>query len=177
MWIVGGDGWAPHIGAGGLNDVLASGRDVNVLVLDTEVYSSTGGQTSKATPLGAVAKFASVGKRVPKKDLALQAIAYSHCIAHGTEKDPARCSPEGELPDQALPPVTGSAAVPSQSPADVTRPARSEDQRNESPGKPGLSLPLAAEPGSEHPLFGDDPPGSTPLGFSRHPLNLYRLLG
>uniref|UniRef100_UPI002624F82C thiamine pyrophosphate-dependent enzyme n=1 Tax=Trebonia sp. TaxID=2767075 RepID=UPI002624F82C len=123
VWIVGGDGWAYDIGSGGLDHVLASGRDVNVLVLDTEVYSNTGGQASKATPLGAVAKFAAAGKRVPKKDLALQAIAYgnvyvarvamgadpqqtlralreaeayhgpslviaySHCIAHGIEKD------------------------------------------------------------------------------------------
>jgi pyruvate-ferredoxin/flavodoxin oxidoreductase len=123
VWIVGGDGWAYDIGSGGLDHVLASGRDVNVLVLDTEVYSNTGGQASKATPLGAVAKFASAGKRVPKKDLALQAIAYgnvyvarvamgadprqtllalreaesyegpslviaySHCIAHGIEKE------------------------------------------------------------------------------------------
>ncbi|HEY4465861.1 MAG TPA: pyruvate:ferredoxin (flavodoxin) oxidoreductase [Streptosporangiaceae bacterium] len=123
VWIVGGDGWAYDIGAGGLDHVLATGRDVNVLVLDTEVYSNTGGQSSKATPLGAVAKFAAAGKKVPKKDLALQAIAYgnvyvarvamgadpqqtlralreaeaydgpslviaySHCIAHGIEKD------------------------------------------------------------------------------------------
>ena len=76
VWIVGGDGWAYDIGAGGLDHVLASGRDVNVLVLDTEVYSNTGGQMSKATPLGAVAKFAAAGKTVEKKDLALQAIAY-----------------------------------------------------------------------------------------------------
>jgi pyruvate-ferredoxin/flavodoxin oxidoreductase len=76
IWIVGGDGWAYDIGSGGLDHVLASGRNVNVLVLDTEVYSNTGGQMSKATPLGAVAKFAAAGKTVPKKDLALQAIAY-----------------------------------------------------------------------------------------------------
>jgi pyruvate-ferredoxin/flavodoxin oxidoreductase len=76
IWIVGGDGWAYDIGSAGLDHVLASGRDVNVLVLDTEVYSNTGGQMSKATPLGAVAKFAAAGKSVPKKDLALQAIAY-----------------------------------------------------------------------------------------------------
>jgi pyruvate-ferredoxin/flavodoxin oxidoreductase len=78
VWIVGGDGWAYDIGAGGLDHVLASGRDVNVLVLDTEVYSNTGGQMSKATPLGAVAKFAAAGKTVAKKDLALQAIAYGN---------------------------------------------------------------------------------------------------
>ncbi len=76
VWIIGGDGWAYDIGSGGLDHVLASGRNVNVLVLDTEVYSNTGGQMSKATPLGAVAKFASSGKTAPKKDLALQAIAY-----------------------------------------------------------------------------------------------------
>jgi pyruvate-ferredoxin/flavodoxin oxidoreductase len=76
VWIVGGDGWAYDIGAGGLDHVLASGRDLNVLVLDTEVYSNTGGQMSKATPLSAVAKFAAGGKTTPKKDLALQAIAY-----------------------------------------------------------------------------------------------------
>ena len=78
IWIVGGDGWAYDIGYGGLDHVLATGRDVNVLVLDTEVYSNTGGQASKATPLGAIAKFAAAGKRVARKDLALQAIAYGN---------------------------------------------------------------------------------------------------
>jgi pyruvate-ferredoxin/flavodoxin oxidoreductase len=78
IWMVGGDGWAYDIGYGGLDHVLASGRNVNLLVLDTEVYSNTGGQSSKATPLGAVAKFAAAGKRVARKDLALQAIAYGN---------------------------------------------------------------------------------------------------
>ena len=78
IWIVGGDGWAYDIGYGGLDHVLASGRDVNILVLDTEVYSNTGGQMSKATPLGAVAQFSAGGKPVGKKDLALQAIAYGN---------------------------------------------------------------------------------------------------
>jgi pyruvate-ferredoxin/flavodoxin oxidoreductase len=78
IWIVGGDGWAYDIGYGGLDHVLASARDVNALVLDTEVYSNTGGQSSKATPLGAVAKFAAAGKRTARKDLALQAIAYGN---------------------------------------------------------------------------------------------------
>ena len=78
VWIVGGDGWAYDIGSGGLDHVLASGRDVNVLVLDTEVYSNTGGQASKATPMAAVAKFATAGKATEKKDLALQAIAYGN---------------------------------------------------------------------------------------------------
>ncbi len=78
VWIVGGDGWAYDIGSGGLDHVLASGHNVNVLVLDTEVYSNTGGQMSKATPLGAVAKFATAGKTMPTKDLALQAIAMAN---------------------------------------------------------------------------------------------------
>ncbi len=78
IWLVGGDGWAYDIGAGGLDHVLAGGRNVNVLVLDTEVYSNTGGQMSKATPLGASARFASAGKRSGKKDLALQAISYGN---------------------------------------------------------------------------------------------------
>ena len=76
VWLVGGDGWAYDIGFGGLDHVLASGRDVNALVLDTEVYSNTGGQASKATPLGAVAKFAAGGKASAKKDLGLMAITY-----------------------------------------------------------------------------------------------------
>ena len=78
VWIVGGDGWAYDIGYGGVDHVLASGRDVNVLVMDTEVYSNTGGQASKATPIAAVAKFAAGGKVVPQKDLSLQAIAYGN---------------------------------------------------------------------------------------------------
>jgi pyruvate-ferredoxin/flavodoxin oxidoreductase len=76
VWIVGGDGWAYDIGYGGLDHVIAMGRDVNMLVLDTEVYSNTGGQQSKATPIGAAAKFASAGKDVPKKDLGLLAMTY-----------------------------------------------------------------------------------------------------
>jgi pyruvate-ferredoxin/flavodoxin oxidoreductase len=78
VWILGGDGWAYDIGYGGLDHVLASGRDVNVLVLDTEVYSNTGGQQSKSTPMGAAAKFAAAGKASPKKDLGLMAIAYGN---------------------------------------------------------------------------------------------------
>jgi pyruvate-ferredoxin/flavodoxin oxidoreductase len=83
VWIIGGDGWAYDIGYGGLDHVLASGRDVNILVLDTEVYSNTGGQTSKATPRGAVAKFSSGGKATAKKDLALLAMDYENVyVAH-----------------------------------------------------------------------------------------------
>ncbi len=78
VWLIGGDGWAYDIGSGGLDHVMASGRNVNVLVLDTEVYSNTGGQMSKATPTAASAKFAAAGKRVGKKDLALQAISYGN---------------------------------------------------------------------------------------------------
>tara|TARA_R110000851_G_scaffold48682_2_gene117420 strand:- start:783 stop:4355 length:3573 start_codon:yes stop_codon:yes gene_type:complete len=78
VWLVGGDGWAYDIGSGGLDHVLSTGRNVNVLVLDTEVYSNTGGQMSKATPTAATAKFAAGGKKVGKKDLALQAISYGN---------------------------------------------------------------------------------------------------
>ncbi len=78
VWIIGGDGWAYDIGYGGLDHVLASGKNVNILVLDTEVYSNTGGQQSKATSLGAVAKFAAAGKPIPKKDLARMAMSYGN---------------------------------------------------------------------------------------------------
>jgi pyruvate-ferredoxin/flavodoxin oxidoreductase len=78
VWIIGGDGWAYDIGYGGLDHVLATGANVNVLVLDTEVYSNTGGQQSKATPTGASAKFASAGKEIAKKDLGLLAMSYGH---------------------------------------------------------------------------------------------------
>ncbi len=77
-WIFGGDGWAYDIGYGGLDHVLASGADVNVLVLDTEVYSNTGGQASKSTPIGAIAKFAASGKRIRKKDLGMMAMSYGY---------------------------------------------------------------------------------------------------
>jgi pyruvate-ferredoxin/flavodoxin oxidoreductase len=91
VWLVGGDGWAYDIGYGGLDHVLASGRDLNVLVLDTEVYSNTGGQASKATPLGAVAKYASGGKAAPKKDLGLMAITsgrvYVASVAMGARDE------------------------------------------------------------------------------------------
>jgi len=83
VWIIGGDGWAYDIGFGGVDHVLASGRNVNILVLDTEVYSNTGGQTSKSTPLGAVAKFSAGGKATAKKDLALLAMDYANVyVAH-----------------------------------------------------------------------------------------------
>jgi pyruvate-ferredoxin/flavodoxin oxidoreductase len=79
VWIMGGDGWAYDIGYGGLDHVLASGHNVNILVLDTEVYSNTGGQASKSTPLGAVAKFAASGKPSGKKDLGAMAMNYGNC--------------------------------------------------------------------------------------------------
>ncbi len=77
-WIFGGDGWAYDIGYGGLDHVIASGEDVNILVLDTEVYSNTGGQASKSTPAGAVAKFAASGKKIRKKDLGQMAMSYGY---------------------------------------------------------------------------------------------------
>ena len=96
VWIVGGDGWAYDIGYGGLDHVLASGRNVNILVLDTEVYSNTGGQTSKATPRGAVAKFSASGKSTAKKDLALLAMEYENVyVAHmlpTQAKTPRHCA-------------------------------------------------------------------------------------
>ena len=78
VWLVGGDGWAYDIGYGGLDHALASGKNINILVLDTEVYSNTGGQSSKSTPTGASAKFASAGKEGSKKDLAMQAVSYGN---------------------------------------------------------------------------------------------------
>jgi pyruvate-ferredoxin/flavodoxin oxidoreductase len=90
VWIVGGDGWAYDIGYGGLDHVIASGRNVNILVLDTEVYSNTGGQMSKSTPVGAIAKFAAGGKPVGKKDLGMMAMAYGNVyvarVAFGSNK-------------------------------------------------------------------------------------------
>jgi pyruvate-ferredoxin/flavodoxin oxidoreductase len=78
VWVFGGDGWAYDIGYGGLDHVIASGQDINILVLDTEVYSNTGGQSSKSTPVGAVAKFAASGKKVRKKDLGMMAMSYGY---------------------------------------------------------------------------------------------------
>ncbi len=78
IWVFGGDGWAYDIGYGGLDHVLASGEDINILVMDTEVYSNTGGQASKATPLGSIAKFAAAGKRIGKKDLGAMAMSYGY---------------------------------------------------------------------------------------------------
>ncbi|MCK7530349.1 MAG: thiamine pyrophosphate-dependent enzyme [Marinilabiliales bacterium] len=90
-WIFGGDGWAYDIGYGGLDHVLASGEDINVLVLDTEVYSNTGGQASKSTPAGAVAKFAASGKKIRKKDLGQMAMTYGYVyvaqVAMGSSND------------------------------------------------------------------------------------------
>ena len=91
IWIVGGDGWAYDIGYGGLDHVLASGKDVNILVFDTEIYSNTGGQSSKATPVGAIAKFAAGGKNIRKKDLGLMQMTYGHIyvaqVAMGANKN------------------------------------------------------------------------------------------
>ena len=78
QWIIGGDGWGYDIGFGGVDHVLASGMDVNILIVDTEVYSNTGGQSSKSTPVGAVAKFASSGKRIRKKDIGAIAMTYGY---------------------------------------------------------------------------------------------------
>jgi len=91
VWVFGGDGWAYDIGYGGLDHVIAMGHDVNILVLDTEVYSNTGGQSSKSTPIGAVAKFAASGKPTGKKDLGLMAMTYGYAyvtsVAMGANKN------------------------------------------------------------------------------------------
>ena len=91
IWAVGGDGWAYDIGYGGLDHVLASGEDINILVLDTEVYSNTGGQSTKATPTGSIAKFAASGKKTKKKDLGLIAMSYGYVyvasVAMGANKN------------------------------------------------------------------------------------------
>ena len=91
IWSVGGDGWAYDIGYGGLDHVLAMGEDINILVFDTEVYSNTGGQSSKATPVGSIAKFAESGKKTKKKDLGLMAMSYGYvyvtAIAMGANKN------------------------------------------------------------------------------------------
>ena len=91
QWIIGGDGWAYDIGYGGLDHVLASGEDVNVLVLDTEVYSNTGGQASKSTPHSAVAQFAAGGKAIKKKDLGMMAMSYGYVyvaqVSMGADKN------------------------------------------------------------------------------------------
>ena len=79
VWTLGGDGWAYDIGYGGLDHILASGENINILVFDTEVYSNTGGQASKATPTAAIAKFAASGKRIKKKDLGLMEIGRASC--------------------------------------------------------------------------------------------------
>ena len=115
VWIVGGDGWAYDIGYGGLDHVLASGRNVNVLVMDTEVYSNTGGQSSKATPRAAAAKFAANGKNLPKKDLARIAMTYGNiyvarvAMGYNDNQNPESLPRSGSLrrafPDHCLHPL------------------------------------------------------------------------
>ena len=92
QWIFGGDGASYDIGFGGLDHVLASGENVNILVLDTEVYSNTGGQSSKSTPVGAIAKFAASGKKIRKKDLGMMAMSYGYVYVPRSPWEPARCS-------------------------------------------------------------------------------------
>ena len=98
IWIVGGDGWAYDIGFGGLDHVLGSGRNVNILVLDTEVYSNTGGQASKATPRAAIAKFAAGGKKTGKKDLGQIAMAYGDVYVGQIAMEPTRPRPSRRSP-------------------------------------------------------------------------------
>ena len=107
-WIIGGDGWAYDIGYGGLDHVLASGENVNVMVLDTEVYSNTGGQSSKSTPTGAIAQFAAGGKAIKKKDLGMMAMSYGYVyvaqVAMGASQiQTLRAFAEAEKLERALP--------------------------------------------------------------------------
>jgi pyruvate-ferredoxin/flavodoxin oxidoreductase len=115
VWVIGGDGWAYDIGFGGVDHVLASGRDVNMLVLDTEVYSNTGGQASKSTPRAAVAKFAASGKSVGKKDLGQIAMAYGDVYV-------AQIS-LGASPKQAVEVLREAAAWPGRASSSPTAPA------------------------------------------------------
>ena len=122
LWIVGGDGWAYDIGYGGLDHVLASGQNVNVLVLDTEVYSNTGGQRSKSTPRGAVARFAFGGKETAKKDLALMAVNYGNVYVArvamgGSDMQTLKAFEEADaydrtVPDRRLQPLRGARLRP-----------------------------------------------------------------
>ena len=152
VWIVGGDGWAYDIGYGGLDHVLASGRNVNVLVLDTEVYSNTGGQASKATPLGASAKFAAAGRKMPRKDLAMMAIAYGNVyvaqVAMGANNEQAVIAfREAEALRR---PVADPRLLA------VHRPRHRSAARHEAGGEGGGERPLAAAA-----LRSDDAPART----------------
>jgi pyruvate-ferredoxin/flavodoxin oxidoreductase len=102
-WIFGGDGWAYDIGYGGLDHVLASGKNVNVMVFDTEVYSNTGGQSSKSTPTAAMAQFAASGKKTKKKDLGMMAMSYGYVyvaqVSMGCRQEPGA---EGSLQKRKL---------------------------------------------------------------------------
>ena len=104
VWAFGGDGWAYDIGYGGLDHVLASGKDINILVLDTEVYSNTGGQSSKATGAGAVAKFSAGGKPTAKKDLGMMAMSYGYVYVAQVAMGATRTRPS--KPSAKLKPIT-----------------------------------------------------------------------
>ncbi len=152
VWLVGGDGWAFDIGYGGLDHVLASGHNVNVLVLDTEVYSNTGGQASKATPLGASAKFAAAGRTMPRKDLAMMAISYGNVyvaqVAMGANNEQAVIAfREAEAYDGAVADPRVFA---------VHRPRHRPAPRDEAGGAGGGERPLAAAA-----LRSDDAHGAT----------------
>ncbi len=100
QWMIGGDGWAYDIGFGGIDHVLASGADVNILVLDNEVYSNTGGQTSKATPASAIAKFSASGKYASKKDLGMMAMTYGNVYVAQIASGPIKCRQSKHLKKQ-----------------------------------------------------------------------------
>ena len=177
VWLVGGDGWAYDIGSGGLDHVLASGKNVNVLVLDTEVYSNTGGQMSKATPTAATAKFAAAGKRVGKKDLAMQAISYGNVYVAQIAM--------GANPQQTLLAMREAEAYPGPSLvlaySPLYRPRHRYGQRNE-PAKTGCSLwPLiryspALRQAGKNPFILDSPRSTISLKDYAYNELRYRIL-
>jgi hypothetical protein len=141
VWIVGGDGWAYDIGSAGLDSKLASGQDVNLLVLDTEVYSNTGGQASKASPRGAVAKFAARGKPTSKKDLGMLAMAYGNVYVATSRSAPATCRRQGAAGGRGLAgPVAGDRLL------DLHRPRFRHDRLDGPPARCGAVRPLAPVP-------------------------------
>jgi len=179
VWIVGGDGWAYDIGYGGVDHVIASRRDVNMLVLDTEVYSNTGGQSSKSTPLGAVAKFAAGGKAIPKKDLGLLAMAYGHAyvaqIAVSAREDQAiKAFLEAEAHDGPSIIIAYSQCIAHG--IDMTKGVDRQIAAVESGHWPLYRYNPALKAQGKNPLTIDSRPPKLPLRDYRYHENRYRVL-
>ncbi|UCH85728.1 MAG: pyruvate:ferredoxin (flavodoxin) oxidoreductase [Candidatus Latescibacterota bacterium] len=179
VWIVGGDGWAYDIGYGGVDHVIASRRNVNLLVLDTEVYSNTGGQSSKSTPLGAVAKFAAGGKAIPKKDLGLLAMAYGHVyvaqIALGASEDQTiKALLEAEAYDGPSVIIAYSQCIAHG--IDMTKGMDQQKSAVQSGHWPLYRYNPARKLQNRNPLEIDSKPPKTPLRDYRYQENRYRIL-